>query len=503
MRVALGGLLVALTWVTATAVFGFLANLVSPVAPIREFGIVSAFGIFSALLIFGILVPALKVTLDNILEGYGIDRHKRAFGTGGGRFTGVLSTGQRLAKRAPVVVIIVALLLTAGGAYAAADIDTSFEVEDFIADEPAAWTQSLPEMFRPGEYSTKANLEVLDDRFLRQDLQVSILLEGPVDSDGALQRIDEGTSLAGEQPATVLLADGDPAVTTPLSEMRTLASQDEQFRSVFESADTTNDGIPDTDIATVYDAFFETAPDQARDVLYRTADGEYQAAVMVVSIRGDAQTGDVKEQMREVAASLDGDGFVATATGQLIVFSIIEEELFETVFESLIISLVAVFLFLMIVYRITDGSAILGMITLAPIALAVAWILGTMYLLGMPFNVVTGTITSLTIGLGVAYNIHMSERFRLELSRGHDVLDALYISVTGTGGALLGSAATTAGGFGVLALAIIPMLQQFGIITALTIIYAFLGSVLVLPSLLVLWLRYFDHDDYAGVSEEE
>jgi hypothetical protein len=63
-------------------------------------------------------------------------------------------------------------------------------------------------------------------------------------------------------------------------------------------------------------------------------------------------------------------------------------------------------------------------------------------------------------------------------------------AVTGTGGALVGSAATTVGGFGVLVFAILPPLQQFGMITGLTIVYALLGSVLVLPSLLVVWTRY-------------
>jgi predicted RND superfamily exporter protein len=113
-----------------------------------------------------------------------------------------------------------------------------------------------------------------------------------------------------------------------------------------------------------------------------------------------------------------------------------------------------------------------------------------MYLLGIPFNVMTGMITSLTVGLGVAYSIHMSERYKLELDRTGSVWEAMSRAATGTGGALLGSAATTVGGFGVLAFAILPPLQQFGIITGMTIIYAFLASVLVLPSLLVLWTRY-------------
>ncbi|MDY6765601.1 MAG: MMPL family transporter, partial [Halobacteria archaeon] len=117
------------------------------------------------------------------------------------------------------------------------------------------------------------------------------------------------------------------------------------------------------------------------------------------------------------------------------------------------------------------------------------------YLLGIPFNVITGTITSLTVGLGIAYTIHMSERYRLELERRSSVWDAMETATRGTGGALLGSAATTIGGFGVLVFAIIPILQQFGIITGLSILYAFLASVVVLPSMLVIWTRYLGPEE--------
>jgi hypothetical protein len=118
-----------------------------------------------------------------------------------------------------------------------------------------------------------------------------------------------------------------------------------------------------------------------------------------------------------------------------------------------------------------------------------------MFVLDIPFNVLTGMITSLTVGLGVAYSIHLSERYNQELARTGDVWTAMDRAVTGTGGALLGSAATTVGGFGVLVFAILPPLQQFGLITGLTIVYAFLASVLVLPSLLVVWTRFVGPSD--------
>ena len=66
------------------------------------------------------------------------------------------------------------------------------------------------------------------------------------------------------------------------------------------------------------------------------------------------------------------------------------------------------------VFYIKDKSAILGVLTLIPVALCVIWILGSMYLFGIPLNVMTLSIASLTIGLGVTYGIHISHRFAEE-----------------------------------------------------------------------------------------
>ncbi len=490
MRIVLIGLGVALVWVTITAVIGFLSNLVSPVPPIRDFGIVSAFGIVATLLIFGLLVPAVKIVLDDALEARGFDRRRRAFGTGGGRLTDSLDLGNRLAQRAPLLILLVVLVITAGGVYGAMQVDTEFRQEDFIADAPPAWMGHLPDRIAPGEYQVKDNLEFVNERFVRGDANTQILVRGDITQDDTLERLDAAETAAKSEPAVITRADGEADLNTPLTSMRSLADRDEAFADVFEAADTTGDDVPDTNITGVYDAYFEAAPDEAAAFIRRTDGGEYEAARLALSIRGDATAGEAAAATRSVADHIADENTEAIATGQLVVFYVIEGGLFDAVIESLLVTLVAVFAFLMAAYRLVHGSALLGAITLTPIVLTVAWILGTMHLLDIPFNVVTGTITSLTIGLGVAYNIHISERYRLELNRGHDAVEAMRRAVTGTGGALLGSAATTVGGFGVLVFAILPPLQQFGIITGLTIIYAFLGSVLVLPTLLMLWTRY-------------
>ncbi|ELY66870.1 efflux RND transporter permease subunit [Natrinema versiforme] len=504
MTTALAGVGAALVWVTATTVIGFLSNLVSPIGPIREFGIVSSVGIVAALIVFGALIPAAKIEIDELLEARGVDRHKRAFGTGGGRFSDVLTIGSSAARRIPLVVLLIVALLTAGGAYGATQVDTSFQEEDFLAESPPAWTQNLPGGMAPGEYHAKDDLEYVNEHFQRQDRQAQLLVEGDVDDDDFLERINETRNDTAESDIAYTLATGEPDVQDPLSTMERVAGQNESFNESFTAADTNDDGVPDENVSALYDQLFEIDAEAASQVLHRTDDGEYRSARLVVAINGDATNAETTSEMRAIATDIEdgSDGrWTATATGDPIVSYIVEQDLLDTVLESLVITLVAVFLFLSAAYWLTGGSATLGAVTLLPVAFAVSWILGTMYLIGMPFNVLTGMITSLTVGLGVAYSIHISERYRLELERQGNVWSALRTTVTGTGGALLGSAATTVGGFGTLAFAILPALRQFGIITGLTITYAFLASVVVLPTLLVLWTRYFGPDvsfDTAG-----
>ncbi|PGF17452.1 Patched family protein [Natrinema sp. CBA1119] len=509
MTIALGGVGAALVWVTATTVIGFLSNLVSPIGPIREFGIVSSVGIVAALIVFGALIPAAKIEIDEFLESRGFDRRKRAFGTGGGRFSDVLTVGSTAARRIPLAVLLVVVLLTAGGAYGATQVDTSFQQEDFLAESPPAWTETLPGGMAPGEYHAKDDLEFVNQHFQREDSQAQILVEGGVDDDEFLTKINETrTDAAGDDGIAYTLATGEANIQDPLSTMERAARQNESFNESFTAADTDDDGVPDQNVSALYDQLFEVDGEAASQVLHRTDGGEYQSARMIVAVKGNATASETTSEMRTIAGDFEdgSDGrWSAIATGDPIVSHIVEQDLLDTVLESLVITLVAVFLFLTAAYWLTGASASLGAITLLPVAFSVSWILGTMYLIGMPFNVLTGMITSLTVGLGVAYSIHISERYRLELERQGNVWSALQTTVTGTGGALLGSAATTVGGFGTLAFAILPALRQFGIITGLTITYAFLASVVVLPTLLVVWTRYFGPDvsfDTSGVRSE-
>jgi hydrophobe/amphiphile efflux-3 (HAE3) family protein len=487
MVTALSSLGAALLMVTATTAIGFLANVFSPAPPLQELGLINAFGIVSTLVVFGLFIPALKVELDGFLATREVDRYQQALGKGGGPVGRILELGARAATRSPHIVVAIALLVSAGGVAGAVHVDSSFQQEDFLATDPPAWMEDLPEPFAPGTYQTRDQLQYLDTRFIREDTKVNILVKGDVTDPATLDRVQQAQRQANESEISATFQSGRAGVTSPITVMQAVAAENESFNRTLTAADTDGDGVPDRNVSGVYVALFETAPQRANSVVHRTDAGQYEAVRIAVYVDGTASNERITRELRDVATNLEGPEAAVSLVGQPVLFTQVQEQILDTVVGGLAFSFAVILTFLAIVYRRVHESASLGVVTLLPVLLSVSWIMGTMYVLGIPFNVLTAMIGSITLGLGVDYAIHVSERYQHELDRDTPGAEAIRTSVRGTGGALLGSAVTTAGGFGVLMFALLPPMQQFGLITALTIIYSFISSILVLPSLLVMW----------------
>ena len=246
--------------------------------------------------------------------------------------------------------------------------------------------------------------------------------------------------------------------------------------------------MPEEDVGAVYERLFVTDERAAATVLSRSDEGGITSARLVLSVRSVESAQTIADDTRAFADRIesDADGITATATGEPVTTAVIQDALLETLIEAFAVTLVVILAFLTALFRVRYGSWSLGPVVLVPVVASLAWLLGTMTLLGIPFNSETAVITSLAIGLGVDYSIHAGERFMTERERRDGLEAAVRRTITGTGGTLLASAATTAAAFGVLALSLSPPLRRFGIVTGLAIIFAFVAVVTMLPGLLVL-----------------
>ena len=183
-------------------------------------------------------------------------------------------------------------------------------------------------------------------------------------------------------------------------------------------------------------------------------------------------------------------GVSIAATNDAIVTQSVSDLISESQFQSLIFAILASMTFLILYYLIDIRKPFLGVITILPV---VAIVMGTylgMYFLDIPLNPVTSTLSGLAIGIGVPFVIHVTNRFRETLLVAPNPVEAVKTTLKTTGGSLFGSAFTTMAGFGILMTSSLKPFQQMGQVVVVALGFALVASILILPTLLVLWANY-------------
>jgi predicted RND superfamily exporter protein len=401
----------------------------------------------------------------------------------------LLHGGSTLASRMPVALLVAVLLLTGGAAYAATDVGLSADQELFMGDNPPEVTENLPESIQPGEYSLKSDRADIYADFQPPYRQGFILVTGDVATPGALDGVDDARDEINDSDAVYESATDEPAIVTPLSEMRAVARTDQSFNETFERSDTTNDGIPNRNVEEVYDAFYRADEDRASRVLDRNDEGNYTAMSIQIGTDGNADRSAATTAVDDGVAAFDGE-LDAVGTGSFVVEEQLNTRLSATLIQSLVVTILAVLVILTGAFWLKERRPTLGPTTLVPVLLSAIWLFGTMALLDIPISIITAMVGSITVGIGVDYSIHVSERYWHERKHGRSIEEALRRTIAGTGSALMSSAVTTAVGFGVLAFALLPSLRHFGFVLAVGVVYSFVTAVYVHPSLLVVWERY-------------
>ncbi|SDF47945.1 efflux RND transporter permease subunit [Halorientalis regularis] len=481
MRLTTDQLLPAFFIVTGTTVLGFAANGASDLAPIRDFGLVAAVGIVFTFLIFGIFLPSLKHFIDRKREKYNLPTFSIApIGSEDSAVGRVLTVGVGIARRTPHTFFVIVLLSTAVmGAYGTG-VDTRFTTEDFLPpEENPEYFEELPASLAPGEYTVTDTINFLEENFESSESDsVTIYMEGPMQRDYALESIYK----ANQNPPDSFVSNGRRAsATSILGVINQYERQSPKFRQLVQANDIDNNGIPDKNLPAIYDELYASPyGDEARS--YLTDD--YSKARIVYSVKSDASQAEVTADTRELANDMR---FEATATGSVVVLKAVSDVIAESAYISLALAILASAVFLVIAYWIIEQRPSLGIANLVPILVTIAALAATMRYLDIPFNVLTGTTLSIGIGLGIDYSAHLVHRFSEEFRESTTLFEALSIAVSGTGGALAGSMLTTTTGTGVLVLAITPILGQFGLLIALSVLYSFVASVVILPTTLVMW----------------
>ena len=199
---------------------------------------------------------------------------------------------------------------------------------------------------------------------------------------------------------------------------------------------------------------------------------------------------DTKVLQEEVEALWQGDDDAITVTSNTVISVEVTDSITENQTEAITTTIAVALIVLAVFFWVTVRQPALAIIAVGPIILVLICVLGTMALLNIPYTLITSIITALSIGIGVDYTIHIIHRYREEYALVRNPEMAAVQTLRTTGSALLGSAMTTALGLGVLVASPLAASAQFGITAAITIAYALVVSILVVPPAMTVWGAY-------------
>jgi predicted RND superfamily exporter protein len=168
-------------------------------------------------------------------------------------------------------------------------------------------------------------------------------------------------------------------------------------------------------------------------------------------------------------------------TGILILYN----NMLQSLFHSQIMTMGTVFLGIMTMFMILFRSVSISLIAILPNFLAAGVVLGGMGIAGIPLDMMTITIAAITVGIGVDHAIHYITRFKREFAVDGDYVASMHRAHASIGRALFYTAITIIMGFSILALSNFIPSVYFGLLTALAMLAALLGSMTLLPKLIL------------------
>ncbi len=398
-----------------------------------------------------------------------------------------------------VVTVPITVVLAAVGLYGFTQVEEKFSPSDFTSSE-TDFIQSLDTLVYHYGSSTGMTAYLYAEGDLTQPATLAAI-DAVIDQ---VEAADNDRTGAGDPGFLAREFDGTPVTANNVADLAraTLASPDavaeiEAARGITLTAD--SNGLPTTADQTL--AIYEhtsvngvAGPDG--DLLWRPDDVQaavyvgngFQASKIEISVATVADldlmvaAGDALDSASTQLVDVSGDFAWLGVSGDAVV----QEDSLTAFTASMVLSLIIALVLCAVIAWAFMRSLTYALVSVVPILLVVGWVYAFMFVFDYSINPVTATIAAIAVGVGVDFAMHFTMRFREEFVGEPSRFPALRRAGEGTGGALVLSALTSMGGFLVMSLAPMPVFADFGLLTAVMILFSLLVALLVLPSLLLL-----------------
>ncbi|SUZ55406.1 uncharacterized protein METZ01_LOCUS8260 [marine metagenome] len=191
------------------------------------------------------------------------------------------------------------------------------------------------------------------------------------------------------------------------------------------------------------------------------------------------------ELLRRIEAGVEEEFGLEDEQVRLTGILVMYDNVLQSLFRSQILTLGVVMFAIMLMFLTLFRSLTIAVICIIPNAIAAAFVLGIMGWLNIPLDIMTITIAAVSVGIGVDNTIHYMHRFRREYSRFGNYRETMFFCHNSIGRAMYFTSMTIVAGFSILALSNFIPTIVFGLLTSLAMVVALIGSLTLLPQLLI------------------
>ncbi len=469
----------ALGVATLTTVVAFGTATLSEIPDLYEWGILGPLGIIQAYLIMGVFAPLLRSYFPPSPSS--MEKNEESLFSKIGAFFSMKKLALVMENKSLPMLFVFLIITILLSPIVLGNPESIFDVKDY-ADNESRFIQTViigqatfPEQGEPGYYVIEGDNLANYDTIVEIDNMESSLVEQNVSARflGSVPYIIRtqvllATNLEGKGyvPETV-----DPTTGFPTSSEEIYKVLEDVYRNGTINLEGT----------------FYISPSDARQT-YLLEDGKMTMARSWFQVeRPDDIYGlmmDLKKDLDSAAGNLSSmDGVSVQVAGLSYERYVYMLEITDSFQESLVVAIILAFFIVLFVLR----DIRLSIITILPVVAITLWLRGGMVLTDTPINLVTVQISSLAIGLGVDYAIHMVQRVREARFENPELKQVEWMeeSLDETGNNVAMSAFTDFAGFMVLTLSIMPLFVTFGMIMAIMIFLSFVAAVIMLPALLL------------------
>ena len=149
-------------------------------------------------------------------------------------------------------------------------------------------------------------------------------------------------------------------------------------------------------------------------------------------------------------------------------------------------SLILAIIFVFIVVASLLKSIKKGLYATIPISTTLILLFGFMGYTGIPLDIATVLVGSISIGIGVDYAIHMITHFDKDYKTTNNIQKALEQTIKISGRAIIINILSVTGGFLILLFSDLVPLQRFGLLVAVTMIGSGLATLTLMPVVIML-----------------